>query len=145
MCKDPCNIVRRCFFFFFFTFFKYLVKPLKTRHPARANCTKRKENHHRSSSSLDVSGQSLTSQSSVLKCFSGILPDVSHLLCSVTEVRLVVSIQTVTSPRIETAKIQHCSLITPLIQAFQASSQHELRCPTGALHQQYKCFLPQGA
>ena len=25
-----------------FTFFKYLVKPLKTRHPARANCTKRK-------------------------------------------------------------------------------------------------------
>lgn len=43
---------------FSFLFFTYLVKPLKTRHPARANCTKRKENHHRSSSSLDVTGQS---------------------------------------------------------------------------------------
>lgn len=35
------------------------------------------------------------------KRLPGIPPDVSHLLCSVTEVRPVVSIQTVTSPRIQ--------------------------------------------
>lgn len=85
-----------------FTFFKYVVKPLKTRHCARANCTKRKYNHHQSFSSVEVSGQSKTSQPSVLKCLPGIPPDVSHLLSSVTEVRLVVSIQTVTSPRADT-------------------------------------------
>lgn len=56
--KIHATLLDDVFSFLFFTFFKYLVKPLKTRHPARANCIKRKENHHRSSSSLDVSGQS---------------------------------------------------------------------------------------
>lgn len=77
----------------------------------------------------------------MLKCFFGARPDVSHLLCSVTEVRLAVSIQTVTSPRIETGENP---TLSPFINnsadpsPFRLPPDMHSRCPAGAVDQHYK-------